>query len=694
MSKYEKYTSDQVEELLSTFLIDSWSFSKVQCFANNEKAFEMRYLYYMNEKKSASSIAGNAYHKALASRFEALKNGEELDLVTLERIAFDYIDSVEADKWRIQKTNPTIEDCITNAKKDASKLLNNFMQESNVYDSEIKEIIAIELFLTKWLTVNGVDIPMPCNVIIDEVIETIDGKIVIIDHKSKRSFTDEKELQFTMGKQAITYVLAYEKETGKRVDEVWFMENKISTNRDKSAQIIPLKVKIDNETRMLYEIMLYEPLKRMIEAVSDADYVYMINDNDNLIDKAELYEFWTTTMLSEVDDFNVPENKKPLIKERLRKIRDTSVAGISPHIVKNFKKNISQFVSYDLTNKDMKNEEKIEHILSKFGISTKVAHIFKGYSSDSYLLEVSAGIKISSVQKYHLDIANALNLRDVRISKDLYVYDDKSYLLIECSKKSTQILYFDKTKITSKKIPLGEDNFKNTIYWDLENNSTPHMLVCGSTGSGKTVSLKSTINYASEIGINDIYVLDPKNDFSEYKNKKGITVLNSIEDIELQIGLLVAEMEDRVKNNAFKYTLVIFDEYADAFANSRKGNSLKNYKEIQIGNYANGNQKFKRECTSIDKSLEENMSLLLQKGRSLGFRMIAATQRSSVKIINGDSKVNYTTQMCFRVPKEVDSKVVIDEGGAESLNGNGDCIIESPEYLNTIRFQAYFNKCE
>ena len=82
--------------------------------------------------------------------------------------------------------------------------------------------------------------------------------------------------------------------------------------------------------------------------------------------------------------------------------------------------------------------------------------------------------------------------------------------------------------------------------------------------------------------------------------------------------------------------------------------------------------------------------MLLQKGRSLGFRIIAATQRASANVITGDAKVNFPVLVCFRVPKEIDSKVVLDEPGAETLNGKGDGLIKSPEYFGLVRFQGFY----
>lgn len=691
MSKYESYNQDQVEELLSNYLIDSWSYSKVSTFARNEKDFEMTYLYNVKGKSSAATIAGQAYHKALEVYFSHLGTGEQLDLITLQQIAFSYIDDVPANKWKIQKTTPTIDDCYVKATEDTTKLLNNFLQEVNTYIDDISEVIATEIKLTAWVTINGVDIPLPLHAIIDLVVRTKSGKIAIVDHKSRASFTSETEMKFTIGKQAVSYVKAYEAIYNEKVDEVWFVENKISKNKDKSQQLAKFVSEMDEGSRRLYESMLYEPLRRMIQAVNDPDYVYMINDSDNFKDKAEIYEFWAKTMIAEIEEFDIADKKKPLIEARLRKIRDASLATITPKVIRNFKKFTEQFIPYDFSNKDMTNQEKIEQVLRSFGIIAKVAHTFDGYSSSSYLLDVSAGTNIASITKYRLDVANALNVPNVRVQKDLYVYEGKSYLAIESGKKGTGILYWDKKHHSTGKIPIGIDNFGKILFWDTLNQSTPHMLVCGATGSGKSVSLRSTIEYAIVDKFHDIIIFDPKYEFNAYKGK-NIRVFNDIEEIELEMKNLVNDMQKRVKTQSFRKTLVVFDEFADAVANSRKGNELKIYEQTEVGMYKNGTPKMQRVCVGEDKSLEENLRILLQKGRSAGFRIVAATQRASTKVITGDAKVNFPVQICFRVPKDVDSIVVIDEPGAEALNGRGDGLIKSPEYLGVQRFQAFYKE--
>ena len=155
---------------------------------------------------------------------------------------------------------------------------------------------------------------------------------------------------------------------------------------------------------------------------------------------------------------------------------------------------------------------------------------------------------------------------------------------------------------------------------------------------------------------------------------------------------LVRDMNERVKSGVSRKILIVFDEFADAVANSKTGLDLNVYQEVKVGEYKNGNPKTKREITSVKKSLEENLRILLQKGRSTGYRVIAATQRASVKVITGDAKVNFPVQICFKVPKEIDSKVVLDEPGAESLVGKGDGLLKSPEYDGMVRFQAFFKE--
>lgn len=679
VNKYAVLSGERLDEHLSQFLIDSWSFSGVSTFARNEKEFERRYIYREPSRKSPTTVAGTAYHAALELFFTGLRDGNLKQIAELQECAYKEIDKVEANEWKPGKKTPSVADCITAATKTANALIGNFYKEHDLYTANIARVLAVEESIEGWLIVNGVDIPLPCRSKLDLVVEFADGRRIIIDHKSKTAYSDESELAYTGAKQAIVYALQWETlHPGLPIDEVWYMENKHSQNKDGSPQLHKNAIVLDADTRRLYEAILYEPLRHMILATQDPNYLYTINDADPMVDKAELYDFWARTLIADIDDFlYLPESKRQLITRRRRKMRDASTASISPKVIKTFRKNAATFISFELRD-DMKNDEKIEHTLRMFNIMVKVPFTFGAYSSVSYLLEIGAGVMIKNISQHALDIANALNVPSVRILPDLTVYNGRSYLCVEAPNvaKNKDTLFWDAKYLDGTKIPLGLDNFGEPIYWDIHNHSTPHMLICGATGSGKSVCIRSTIEYARLAGVGRIIVLDPKYEFLTLKSQ-GIEVIADIEEIEERMKELVAEMQQRAKSGAAGMTLIVFDEFADAVSSARSGRALDIRDE-------NG------KVIGRDKSLEENLKMLLQKGRSLGYRIIAATQRASTKVITGDAKVNFPVQVCFRVPKAVDSKVVLDEEGAETLAGRGDGLIKSPEYLGTRRFQGFY----
>lgn len=671
MSIYNTYSPEQIENHLSQFLVNSWSYSAVSTFSRNQKAYEMQSVYGYRSKSSATTVAGNAYHSALQQYFNEMQLKMKIsELVHLEKIAYNYIEEMDPRDWKLQKTTPTVGDCISDACSTASKLLQNFLKDISVYIDEIDEILDVEHYgKGVFVTINGVDIPLPLYYKMDLVFKSKSGKIIIVDHKSKQTYTPEADIKLAHGKQAITYVKGYETEMGIKVDEVWFIENKFSQNRDKAPQLIKYCLDMSTEdVRRYYEALLYEGLRALVMAVNDPDYVYIMNDSDNFIDMAEIYEFWAKTLMSDVEDFaGIDPSKTEMITKRLKKIKDTGIKTINPSVIKKFRQNAAEFIQYDYSNKDMTQEEKIEHSLRRFAIIVKVAKIFDGYSSNTYLLQIDAGTKIGNIASHKLDIANALDVSSVRISTSLTVWEGKSHLAIEVSKKRERDLIFNKKDLVDYKIPIGRNNLEEIIHWDLNNHSTPHALVCGATGSGKSVALKSIIEYMKLAKIRDITILDPKYEFAQM-NIPGVKVISEIYDIEMFLRDAVDDMNERVRSGAkHPFRAIIFDEFADAQAQARKGKEL-----------------------GSDKSLEENLRILLQKGRSASIRIIAATQRASVKVITGDAKVNFPIQICFRVPKEIDSKVVIDEGGAESLAGAGDGLIRSPEYPELVRFQAYY----
>jgi len=357
-SKYASYSPEQLEEHFSNYLVDSWSYSAVSTFARNEKAFEMQYIYCERDRSSVSAIAGSAYHEALAHYFSAFGSTIPVDLT---RIAYEYIDGVPANWWRLSKTVQTVEAAADKATRIVNTLITGFLAEKEVYTGRLASVLDVEDKQAAWVTVNGVDIPLPLHAVIDLAVRLDDGSVVIIDHKSRSAYTDESEVALAHGQQAITYVLLWEAlNPADKVSEVWFIENKDSVNRDGSPQLRKHVISMDDDSRRLYEALLYEPLRRMLEAVADPDYIYTINSADNFVDRAVLYDFWARTQICEAVDFeSVPESKRHLIEKRQRKIKDSSLASISPKVITEFRRHASAFITLDYSHSNMTNSEKI-----------------------------------------------------------------------------------------------------------------------------------------------------------------------------------------------------------------------------------------------------------------------------------------------------------------------------------------------
>ena len=133
MSIYNGKTKEELDKHLTQFLVSSWSYSAVSTFSRNAKAYEMQYVYGYRSKSSATTVAGNAYHEALQQYFNVFKAKEKLpELVDLETIAFNYIEEVDPRDWKLQKTTPSVDECIKQSSATASKLIQNFLKDISV----------------------------------------------------------------------------------------------------------------------------------------------------------------------------------------------------------------------------------------------------------------------------------------------------------------------------------------------------------------------------------------------------------------------------------------------------------------------------------------------------------------------------------------------------------------------------------
>lgn len=664
-------------------LINHWSHSMVQTYQRNQLAFCRSYIAGIKDfKSSPSSLIGTGYDEALQVYFKLYSEGRSISLDEMVQVGMEAVYETPANRVKLGVKTPTVDAVFQHVAKVLPFVIKSFLEEVDTYLSDIGEILFINKRFKETVTLNGVKLPIPCVFVPDLVYRNKDGKLSVLDHKAVYGYTSSDEVIYKYSGQATVYLVGLESILGEPVEAFHFFENKTTANTRGAnkglAQIskIPIPLTVDN--RRMYEAMLYEGVREVYNAATDPDKVYLANPNDMFVqgeEKAELLNFWIAWQTQEIQDINpeISEEKAILLSKRTQKIRDSNFSNIDPTVITKFKSEANRFINYAST-ENMTPSQRIESRLMTLGLPVKVEHCLSGYSSETYLMELQNGRRINDIFKFKLDIANALSLESIRIGQKLSVYNGRSYVSIDANKDQSERspLYWRSENLTpgTQKIPMGIDNFGEVITWDMSSPSTPHMLICGATGSGKSVHILSMITSIQSLGGWSIEVFDPKYEFRQFSS------VNEIREIEDRMEAIVLEMNDAVIKGARLNKVIIFDEFADAVAQSRKG------KELNVYDY-NG------KVIGRNKSLEENLKIILQKGRSCGIRVIAATQRASVKVITGDAKANFPVQICFRVPKAIDSRVVLDEDGAESLSGKGDGLFRSPEYNDTVRFQSF-----
>ncbi|MEE8151293.1 MAG: DNA translocase FtsK [Nitrosomonadaceae bacterium] len=699
---YASLPADHLESHLSNYLITHWSISGVNTFVRNEKAFEKYYVFkdYSDVGKSSSQVVGTCYHLTLKSFFEEWRDyKKKLSIERMLEIAYKELDEVELVDYKvyINKNSQEVKD---DAQKKINNLILQFLEEVDVYLDDIKEIIFIEERVTEFVTLNGVDLPLPIKLIPDLIYINNKDELCGLDHKSKGLYTKENEKHLHFAFQSTGYDLGvsahllrpeyaslvkkYPKiEEGMK--QFRFYENKFSKNRDKTPQIHAHQVNID-ETRELYEAILFEPVWRIIHAVQDPDYVYLMNPMDFFEDGGEIVEFWIKTHLQDLSAFqNLNEKQKLILSQRKSIMEKAALAKVPKNVVEAITGS-KKFISFDYENmKDKPKEERIQLVLRSFNINAEVREVIQGYSCDTYLLRVGVGTKISKVAYHKLDLAQVLGVETIRVSSDLVRRNNESYLAIEVNRDERKsVKLTDKDMAEGLALPIGVDNFGELVAWDIENAATPHFMLSGASGSGKSVTIRTMVHVALKKGIK-VAILDPKNEFRDLQSQ--CEVYSEQDEIETFIGLKVIEMDEHFKSgkaDAAKQ-IVFFDEVADCLSRQTKSETI----QAVIGNYADGREKTALRKDKDFRTLEENLLILGQKARSAGIHLVLAAQRFSTKILTGDVKANFTIRLALTSAKAVDSMVMLDEEGAEKLTGRGDGLLVSPSLRRTTRVQCF-----
>ncbi len=325
----------------------------------------------------------------------------------------------------------------------------------------------------------------------------------------------------------------------------------------------------------------------------------------------------------------------------------------------------------------------LETTLEDFGITAKVTDIIRGPVITRYELEPAAGVKINRIEALSDDIALAIKAQSVRIIAPIpgrgrvgvEVPNLQSALV--CIKDLLVSAEYHKQK-SPLAIALGKDITGRPVFGDLDD--MPHLLIAGTTGSGKTVCVNTCILSLLFRGSpNDLkfLMIDPK--MVELMPFNGLPhllcpVVTDAKKAAVALNWVVSEMESRYvllskasarnieaynekQDDKLPYIIVIVDEFADLMSVARD-------------------------------QIENAITRLAQLSRAVGIHLILATQRPSVDVITGVIKANLPARVSFKVASKVDSRTVLDANGAETLLGKGDMLFLQPGKEDLTRIQG------
>ncbi|MEO1953662.1 MAG: DNA translocase FtsK, partial [Campylobacterales bacterium] len=335
-------------------------------------------------------------------------------------------------------------------------------------------------------------------------------------------------------------------------------------------------------------------------------------------------------------------------------------------------------------------DEKIEYLIDKlahFKIDGDVVRTYAGPVVSTFEFKPAANVKVSKILNLQDDLAMALSAETIRIQAPI---PGKDVVGIEIPNDEVETIYLRelldsklfKEASSPLTMALGKDIVGKPFITDLK--KLPHLLIAGTTGSGKSVGINAMILsllYKNSPDQLRLLMIDPKMlEFSMYndiphlltpvitKPKQAIVALNNmVNEMERRYELMAESRTKNIENynakvkkeggESFPYIVVIIDELSDLMMTS-------------------------------GKDVEISIARLAQKSRACGIHLIVATQRPSVDVVTGLIKANLPSRVSYRVGQKIDSKIILDQMGAESLLGRGDMLFTPPGATGLVRLHA------
>jgi S-DNA-T family DNA segregation ATPase FtsK/SpoIIIE len=340
----------------------------------------------------------------------------------------------------------------------------------------------------------------------------------------------------------------------------------------------------------------------------------------------------------------------------------------------------------------------VEDILTDFNVAVSVVGFHPGPVITRFELQPAAGVKVSRISTLSKDLARALSVTSVRIVE---IIPGKSVVGLEIPNREREMVTlrellvsapFEKSK-SMLTLAMGKDISGTPMVADL--GKMPHALVAGTTGSGKSVAINTMILsllYKATPEQVRLIMIDPKMlELSVYEGIPHLLtpVVTDMKEASNALRWAVAEMERRYKlmSKMGVRNLAGFNQLIDDA--TARGETIRDPMYQMISPLEEGEDyptlstlpsivividELADMMMIVGKKVEELIARLAQKARAAGIHLILATQRPSVDVLTGLIKANVPTRISFQVSSRIDSRTILDQGGAETLLGNGDML--------------------
>ncbi|MDR2635511.1 MAG: DNA translocase FtsK, partial [Campylobacteraceae bacterium] len=335
-------------------------------------------------------------------------------------------------------------------------------------------------------------------------------------------------------------------------------------------------------------------------------------------------------------------------------------------------------------------DRKISDLLEKlrrFRIDGDVVRTYAGPVVTTFEFKPAPHIKVSKILTLQDDLAMALMAQTIRLQAPI---PGKDVIGIEIPNKNIETIYLKevlesdifKKSSSLLTIALGKDIVGNPFVTDLK--KLPHLLIAGTTGSGKSVGINAmliSLLYKNSPDTLRLLMIDPKMlEFSIYNDIPHLLtpVITNSKQAIIALSNMVAEMERRYKIMSHSKTKNI-ESYNEKIQS--EGGEIMPYIVVIIDELADL-------MMTSGKDVEIYIARLAQMSRAAGIHLIVATQRPSVDVVTGIIKANLPSRISYKVGQRIDSKVILDTQGAESLLGRGDMLFTPPGMSGVIRLHA------